>query len=86
MHLLVAGVDVRHTNSQGLTALDEIHDYDEWIHCPFFYEDSTPYFTDDLTSRFKGCLFVYVYICIILKLFFKLVVSYNTNGWVECKL
>ena len=48
------GADVRHTDAQGLTALDSIHDYDEWIDCPFSYEDKVPYFNDEITSRFKG--------------------------------
>merc|ERR1712136_106715 len=43
--LINRGADVRHTDAQGLTALDSIHDYDEWIECPF---------TDEIISRFKA--------------------------------
>nr|CAB3262745.1 uncharacterized protein LOC100182602 [Phallusia mammillata] len=44
--LINQGADVRWKNNQGHTALDLIHDYDEWIACTFF--------SDDIIARFKA--------------------------------
>nr|XP_026689433.1 uncharacterized protein LOC100182602 isoform X2 [Ciona intestinalis] len=44
--LIEKGADVRKKNMHGITALDLIHDFDEWI--------SSTLFTDDIIARFKA--------------------------------
>ena len=43
---LISGADIRRHNDNGLTPLDLIHDFDEWVNCQLF--------SDDVVARFKG--------------------------------